>query len=107
MPKFAVYFIPRVDDPFYQLGSQVLGYDVRNRQAMTLPAHLMNPFRGADPVEMASRLAKLSESYAALTIESVCLLVQEDHNSEWFIYRELDVASRMADGQADELGGRP
>src|SRR5690348_9511447 len=32
MPKFAVYYVPQVDDPFYQLGTRILGYDVRARQ---------------------------------------------------------------------------
>ncbi len=32
MPKFAVYYIPQADDPFYQSGTHILGYDVRARQ---------------------------------------------------------------------------
>jgi hypothetical protein len=32
MPKFAVYFIPEKDDKFYQLGSSILGYDVRRKR---------------------------------------------------------------------------
>ncbi len=36
-PKFAVYYIPEGDDPFYQLGTQLLGYDVRARTSVTLP----------------------------------------------------------------------
>jgi hypothetical protein len=35
MPKFAVYYIPQADDPFYQVGSSILGYDVRARQSVT------------------------------------------------------------------------
>ena len=32
MPKFAVYdSLPQEDDPFYRLGTQILGYDVRAR----------------------------------------------------------------------------
>jgi len=232
MPKFAIYFIPRGDDSFYQLGSQILGYDVRGRRsvkmpvdlsaelgeldsawvsqsrpfgfhaticdaldcdwatipvierrladllacfnaastftlnrcsekpvgiwpngdafclvllyqpnvmlsmlhgllvgcinphgsgsgylreyltgARSLPPHsaqqvrlfssptildnwfphftLLNPYRGPDPAAIASRLDKLSRSYTVLTIESLCLLVQEHQDREWFVYREL------------------
>lgn len=38
MPKFAVYYIPQADDPFYQLGTQILGYDVRARQTVVAPS---------------------------------------------------------------------
>lgn len=34
MPKFAVYYVPQADDPFYQTGSKLLGYDVRARQTI-------------------------------------------------------------------------
>jgi hypothetical protein len=37
MPKFAVYYIPHCDDPFYRLGTQILGYDVRAHTSATLP----------------------------------------------------------------------
>jgi len=37
MPKFAVYYIPQEDDPFYRLGTQILGYDVRSRASVALP----------------------------------------------------------------------
>lgn len=40
MPKFAVYFVPPAEDPFYQLGTFILGYDVRARQAVVAPAAL-------------------------------------------------------------------
>lgn len=40
MPKFAVYYIPQTDDPFYQLGTQVLGYDVRARQSVAASSEL-------------------------------------------------------------------
>lgn len=235
MPKFGVYYIPRADDPFYQLGSEILGYDVRRRQRMEMPislstklgefdtasvsesrpfgfhltvcdaldcdwgtilavehrlmdllacfnpastfilnrrseqpvgiwpngdaycltlvyqpnitlamlhallvacinplgkgssyvrqyltgarplqphaAHqlrlfssptildnwtphftLLNPYRGADPVAMASRLAALTEGYTPIRIDSLCLLIQENEEAEWFIYRDLDLS---------------
>lgn len=38
MPKFAVYYIPQADDPFYRLGSQLLGYDTRSRNSLPLPS---------------------------------------------------------------------
>jgi hypothetical protein len=31
MPKFAIYYVPQQDDPFYRLGGQLLGYDIRAR----------------------------------------------------------------------------
>jgi hypothetical protein len=37
MPKFAVYYIPQHDDPFYRLGTQILGYDVRVCTSVMLP----------------------------------------------------------------------
>lgn len=37
MPKFAIYYIPQEDDPFYRLGSQLLGYDIRARTLALLP----------------------------------------------------------------------
>jgi hypothetical protein len=40
MPKFAVYYIPQEDDPFYRLGAQILGYDIRARVEMPLPSDL-------------------------------------------------------------------
>lgn len=36
MPKFAIYYIPQADDPFYQLGTHILGYDVRTRQTVNV-----------------------------------------------------------------------
>ncbi len=232
MPKFAVYFIPQADDPFYQLGTQILGYDVREKRRVTVPATLLaelgeidpswvsealpfgfhlticdaldcdwatiplverrladllscfntdsaftlrrrtekpvgvwssgdghclalvyepdvtlsmlhalvvgcinpmgkgsgylqqyltgfrslrphatqqvklfssptildnwwphftllNPYTGSDPTSMASRLARVSETYSTLTIQSLCLLVQERNDANWFIYREV------------------
>ncbi len=38
MPKFAIYYIPQADDPFYRLGTIVLGYDVRNRTSVAPPS---------------------------------------------------------------------
>jgi hypothetical protein len=35
MPKFAIYYVPQVDDSFYRTGSQILGYDVRARSPET------------------------------------------------------------------------
>ncbi len=40
MPKFAVYYIPQHDDPFYRLGTQILGYDVRARTSVMLPSDI-------------------------------------------------------------------
>ncbi|MFC1975208.1 hypothetical protein ACFLXQ_02275 [Chloroflexota bacterium] len=40
MPKFAVYYIPEADSKFYQLGSSILGYDVRAGKPVTMPSEL-------------------------------------------------------------------
>jgi hypothetical protein len=40
MPKFAVYYIPQANDPFYQVGTSILGYDVRTRQAVAPSSEL-------------------------------------------------------------------
>src|SRR4051812_49434109 len=40
MPKFALYYIPQADDPFYQLGTHILGYDVRSRQTVDASSEL-------------------------------------------------------------------
>lgn len=40
MPKFAVYYVPQADDPFYRLGTQLLGYDIRARMEVSLPSDL-------------------------------------------------------------------
>ncbi len=50
---------------------------------------LLNPYIGTDPASMASRLGRVSEAYSTLTIQSLCLLVQERNDANWFIYREV------------------
>ncbi len=40
MPKFAVYYIPQDNDPFYRLGTQILGYDVRSQTSIALPSEI-------------------------------------------------------------------
>ena len=50
---------------------------------------LLNPYTGSDPTSMASRLARVSETYSTLTIQSLCLLVQERNDANWIIYREV------------------
>jgi hypothetical protein len=44
MPKFAIYFVPPAESPFYQLGTHVLGYDVRGRTSATMPPGLEADF---------------------------------------------------------------
>jgi hypothetical protein len=213
MPRFAVYFVPKSDSPFYQFGSQILGYDLRARRSVqlssgleqelgqlqdvwvqdartygfhvticdaldcdfaTIPAvesrlsellrcfapgtefklrrrneepvaiwgsagahpvvlrydpnlslamrdyltgtrefdpskaqkirvfsshtildfwaphfTLLNPYSGSDAKGLASALARLNEEYQELIVDSVCLLVQEHDEANWFIYREF------------------
>ncbi len=55
MPRFAVYFVPQADDPFYRIGSEVLGYDVRARQSL------------ARSSELEKMLGPLSESWTGLS----------------------------------------
>jgi hypothetical protein len=50
---------------------------------------LLDPFSGTSPEAMASALARLTEEYQELTVDSVCLLVQEHEGTNWFIYREF------------------
>ncbi len=40
MPKFAVCYVPQADNPFYQKGTHILGYDVRARQAVATSSEL-------------------------------------------------------------------
>lgn len=49
MPKFAVYFIPQAEDPFYRLGTALLGYDVRERRANAFPPDLSETLGPFDP----------------------------------------------------------
>ncbi len=35
--RFAVYVVPPATDPFYQLGTRLLGYDLRARRSVPLP----------------------------------------------------------------------
>jgi hypothetical protein len=44
MPKFAVYYVPDADDPFYRLGTALLGYDVRAGTSTDLPPDLLEYF---------------------------------------------------------------
>lgn len=38
--RFAVYLCPPAEHPFYQAGSELLGYDVRRQQELTVPNYL-------------------------------------------------------------------
>jgi hypothetical protein len=49
MPKFAVYYIPEADSKFYQLGSSILGYDVRAGKPVTMPSELQLKLRKFNP----------------------------------------------------------
>jgi hypothetical protein len=50
---------------------------------------LLNPYSGLHAEALASALARLSKEYQELTVDSVCLLVQEHDKANWFIYREF------------------
>ncbi|MDZ7289370.1 MAG: hypothetical protein ONB44_11300 [candidate division KSB1 bacterium] len=42
MPKFAVYYVPEENTKFYSLGTQILGYDVRNRLSIEMHRDLQD-----------------------------------------------------------------
>ncbi len=44
MPKFAVYYVPRGEDEFYRLATEILGYDVRARKPVQMSENLKNRF---------------------------------------------------------------
>jgi hypothetical protein len=46
MPKFAIYYIPEADTDFYKLGSAILGYDVRAKRPVKMPAELRRKIKG-------------------------------------------------------------
>ena len=48
MPKFAVYYVPQADDPFYGLGTSVLGYDIRAHTSVALSSDLREVFGSFD-----------------------------------------------------------
>lgn len=50
---------------------------------------IFNPYTGDDAVAMASHLAQLFQSYRQLTVQTICLLIQEDNGANWQIYREF------------------
>jgi hypothetical protein len=50
---------------------------------------LLDPFSGTNPEAMASAIARLTEEFQELKLETVCLLVQEQDGASWFIYREF------------------
>ena len=49
MPKFAVYYVPPIDDDFYRLGTSILGYDVRARKPVQMPKQLQDRVGAVDP----------------------------------------------------------
>jgi hypothetical protein len=52
-------------------------------------SELLNPCSGPDAEALASVLGRLTKDYQELTVDSVCLLVQEHEGTNWFIYREF------------------
>ena len=49
MPKFAVYYIPPAESPFYQFGSGLLGYDIRAGAALPHNNPARDRLTGFDP----------------------------------------------------------
>ena len=50
---------------------------------------LLNPYTGAEPTVMASHLAQLFQSYKHITVQTICLLIQENQEANWQIYQEF------------------
>jgi hypothetical protein len=50
---------------------------------------ILNPYTGEDAMAMASYLAQLFEEYRQITVQTICLLVQENNEANWQIYREF------------------
>lgn len=48
MARFAIYYVPQANDPFYELGTQILGYDVRTQAAAPLQPNLQAEFSHFD-----------------------------------------------------------
>lgn len=53
MPKFAVYYVPLIEDDFYRLGTSILGYDVRARKPVQMPEKLQDLLDNPDWVKKA------------------------------------------------------
>lgn len=72
--RFAVYLCPPATDPFYQLGSAVLGHDVRAGRTLPLPAFIRPEWqREAGPygfhLTLVEAFSTLPERWAALEAE--------------------------------------
>jgi hypothetical protein len=50
---------------------------------------LLNPYSGPNADGLASALAHLTEDLQEFTVDTICLLVQEEDGTDWFIYREF------------------
>jgi hypothetical protein len=50
---------------------------------------LLNPYTGPSVAAMASRLAELFHAYSPLTLQTICLLIQDDNETNWQIYQEF------------------
>ena len=48
MPKFAIFYVPQASDLCYQLGSQLLGYDMREQRDRELSPELQHYFEQFD-----------------------------------------------------------
>ncbi len=50
---------------------------------------LLNPYTGPSVAAMAARLAELFHVYNTLTLQTICLLIQDDDGTHWQLYREF------------------
>jgi len=50
---------------------------------------LLNPYPGEESMAIASRLAQHFQSYRQITVQSICLLIQENDAANWQIYQEF------------------
>ena len=81
MAYFALYYVPPADHPFYQLGSQMLGYDVRTGQIL--------PVENAARARLSAEITAIFGEYQTLTVDSVCLLVKPDGADYYQLAREF------------------
>lgn len=83
MPAFAVYFIPEFSDPFYKLGSSILGYDIREKTEAPVPDELAKWKNG-----IKDEYVRIARPYGFhLTIGDA---IECDNSSIYKVERELE-----------------
>lgn len=87
MPAFAVYYVPDHDNPFYKLGSSILGYDIRNKENYSVPSSLNQWEKG-----ISHEWVKIARPYGFhLTIGDA---IECDLSTIYKVERELETLLR-------------